>query len=52
MTDNAKADFVISDEDMEILKKVPCLKTYGNHDFFPGIIKYPFWQSCNRQQNK
>lgn len=39
MADNAKVDFVISDEGMEILKKVPCLKTYGDHDFFPVFAK-------------
>ncbi len=39
MADNAKVEFVISGEDMETLKKVPCLETYGDHDFFPVFAK-------------
>lgn len=39
MADNAKVDFVISDEDMETLNKIPCLETYGDHDFFPVFAK-------------
>lgn len=35
IADNAKVDFVISDEDMEILKDVEKIANYGNHSFFP-----------------
>lgn len=32
---NAKLDFVISDADMEALKKVEFIQDYGEHSFFP-----------------
>ena len=32
---NANIDFVISDEDMEVLKNVEHIKDYGEHGFFP-----------------
>ena len=35
LKDNFDLDFEISDEDMEVLKKVKPLKDYGDHDFFP-----------------
>ena len=35
MEDNAQLDFTISDEDMEILKKIEHIKDYGAHSFFP-----------------
>ena len=35
MRSNAKVDFVISDEDMELLKKVEHIKDYGESSFFP-----------------
>ena len=35
MRSNADVDFVISDEDMEILKNVEHIKDYGEHGFFP-----------------
>lgn len=35
MKDNAEVEFIISDEDMEILKNVPKIKDYGKHRFFP-----------------
>ena len=35
MKSNADVDFVISDEDMEILKNVEHIKDYGEHGFFP-----------------
>ena len=35
MRSNADVDFVISDEDMEILKNAPHIKDYGEHGFFP-----------------
>lgn len=35
MKDNAEVEFIISDEDMEILKNVPKIKDYGKHGFFP-----------------
>lgn len=35
MKENAAVDFVIADEDMEILKKVDRIKDYGEHSFFP-----------------
>ena len=35
MRTNADVDFVISDEDMEILKNVENIKDYGEHGFFP-----------------
>ena len=35
MKSNADVDFVISDEDMEILKKVEKIDNYGDHSFFP-----------------
>lgn len=35
MRSNAELDFVISDEDMELLKKIEHIKDYGDHSFFP-----------------
>ena len=35
MKNNADVDFVISDEDMEILKKVEKIDNYGDSSFFP-----------------
>ena len=35
MKSNAEVDFVISDEDMEILKKVEKIDNYGDSSFFP-----------------
>ena len=35
MKNNADVDFVISDEDMEVLKNVEKIKNYGEHGFFP-----------------
>lgn len=35
MSDNAKLDFVISNEHMEILKNLEQIKDYGAHSFFP-----------------
>ena len=35
MRSNAEVDFVISDEDMEILKKVEKIDNYGDSSFFP-----------------
>lgn len=35
MKNNASVDFVISDEDMEMLKKVERIKDYGDSSFFP-----------------
>ena len=35
MKTNAKVDFVISGEDMEILKSVEKIDNYGEHSFFP-----------------
>ena len=35
MKDNADVEFIISDEDMEILKKVDRIKDYGDSSFFP-----------------
>jgi len=35
MKNNTEIDFIISDEDMEILKKVEPIKDYGDHSFFP-----------------
>ena len=35
MKENAAVDFVISDEDMEILKHLEKIKDYGEHSFFP-----------------
>ena len=35
MKSNADVDFVISDEDMEVLKNVERIKNYGEHGFFP-----------------
>ena len=35
MKTNADVDFVISAEDMEILKRVETIKDYGAHSFFP-----------------
>ena len=35
MEDNAKVDFEISREDMEILKAMKPLKDYGEYSFFP-----------------
>ena len=35
MRTNAALDFVISDEDMELLKNIERIKDYGAHSFFP-----------------
>ena len=35
MEDNAKLDFTISGEDMELLKHIEPIKDYGAHSFFP-----------------
>ncbi len=35
MKNNADVDFVISDEDMEILKNFKKIENYGEHSFFP-----------------
>jgi diketogulonate reductase-like aldo/keto reductase len=35
MRSNAEIDFVISDEDMELLKNIEHIKDYGDHSFFP-----------------
>ena len=35
MKSNADVDFLISDEDMEILKSIEQIKDYGEHGFFP-----------------
>lgn len=35
MKSNADVEFVISDEDMEILKNIEKIKDYGEHGFFP-----------------
>ena len=35
MKSNADVNFVISDEDMEVLKNVEKIKNYGEHGFFP-----------------
>ena len=35
MKTNADVDFVISDEDMELLKNVEKIESYGEHGFFP-----------------
>ena len=35
MKNNAAVDFVISDEDMTILKEIEKIKDYGEHGFFP-----------------
>ena len=35
MRSNADVDFVISDEDMEILKTIETIKNYGEHSRFP-----------------
>ncbi len=35
MRSNAELDFVISDEDMELLKNIEHIKDYGDHSFFP-----------------
>ena len=35
MKNNAEVEFVISDEDMEVLKNVEHIKDYGEHGFFP-----------------
>ena len=35
MRSNAELDFVISAEDMEILKNTPHIKDYGESSFFP-----------------
>ncbi len=39
MKNNAELDFVISDSDMEALKQVKSLESYGEHDFFPVFSK-------------
>ncbi|MCA1060317.1 aldo/keto reductase [Rossellomorea aquimaris] len=39
MKNNAELDFVISDRDMEALKQVESLESYGEHDFFPVFSK-------------
>ena len=35
MRTNGELDFVISDEDMELLKNIEHIKDYGDHSFFP-----------------
>lgn len=35
MENNADLDFVINDEDMNILKNIEKIKDYGAHSFFP-----------------
>ena len=35
MRSNADVDFVISDADMEILRAIPHIESYGDHSFFP-----------------
>ncbi len=35
MKANAAVDFVIADEDMEILKHLKKIRDYGEHSFFP-----------------
>ena len=35
MKSNADVEFVISDEDMKVLKNVEHIKDYGEHGFFP-----------------
>lgn len=35
MRTNGDVDFVISGEDMEVLKKIEMIKDYGDHSFFP-----------------
>lgn len=35
LKDNLDLDFIISDDDMDILNKVEPLSDYGSHDFFP-----------------
>ncbi|MCM1114995.1 MAG: aldo/keto reductase [Clostridium sp.] len=35
MKSNAQLDFVISDEDMELLKNIETIKDYGEHSHFP-----------------
>ena len=35
MRSNAELDFVISEEDMELLKNIEHIKDYGDHSFFP-----------------
>ena len=35
MKTNADVDFVISDADMEILKNIGHIESYGAHSFFP-----------------
>ena len=35
MKENAEVEFVISEEDMELLKNVEKIKDYGEHGFFP-----------------
>ena len=35
MRTNAELNFVISDEDMEILKDIPKIKDYGEYSHFP-----------------
>ena len=35
MKSNADVEFIISDEDMEVLKKIETIKDYGEHGFFP-----------------
>ncbi|MFI8684723.1 aldo/keto reductase [Rossellomorea sp. NPDC077527] len=39
MKNNAELDFVISDRDMEALKQVESLESYGEHNFFPVFSK-------------
>ncbi|MBW3112472.1 aldo/keto reductase [Bacillus sp. MCCB 382] len=39
MKNNAELDFIISDSDMEALKQVKSLESYGEHDFFPVFSK-------------
>lgn len=35
MKSNADVDFVITDEDMDALKRVETIKDYSDHSFFP-----------------
>ena len=35
MKNNADVEFVISDEDMDVLKRIERIKDYGDSSFFP-----------------
>jgi diketogulonate reductase-like aldo/keto reductase len=39
LRNNADLNFVISDRDMDALKRVKSLESYGEHDFFPVFNK-------------